>query len=112
MSPDEYSPYGVNIGARGRSNLTLITKQAIRNNAKFSLTDIIRHESTHQLQVLSGRAMSVLQMEYGAYMTNILNPATHTTIQNVFNILVNDWSINSSALWETIINIYPYGPIP
>ena len=74
--------------------------------------DAYRHESTHQLQVLSGRAIGVLQMEYGAYMTNMLNPATHTTIQNVFNIFVNDWSINSSALWETIINIYPYGPIP
>ena len=112
MSSDEYSPYGVNIGARGKSNIALITKQAIRDKAKFSVTDIIRHESTHQLQILSGRSMSVLQMEYGAYMTNILNPATNTTIQNVFNILVNDWSINSSSLWETILNIYPYGPIP
>jgi hypothetical protein len=51
-------------------------------------------------------------MEYGAYMTNILNPATHTTTQNVFNILANDWDINPSTLWETILNIYPYGPIP
>lgn len=51
-------------------------------------------------------------MEYGAYMTNILNPATTTTIQKVVNILVNDWGINQSTLWETILNLYPYGPIP
>ena len=112
MTSDEYSSFGVNIGVRGKNNITLITKQAIRNGGKFSLTDIIRHESTHQLQVLSGRTMSILQMEIGAYMTNILYPATNTTIQKVFDILVNDWGISSSTLWETILNIYPHGPIP
>ncbi len=80
------------------------------------MTDVVRHESTHQVQILAGMTArnfaAAKAMEYGAYMTNILNPATTTTIQKVVNILVNDWGINQSTLWETILNLYPYGPIP
>lgn len=111
LSQNEYSEYGLNIGARAKSNITLISRQTIRDKANFSLIDIVRHESTHQMQILSGRTMSILQMEYAAYWTNINRPATHTTIMNVFNILVNDWGINPSTLWEDILNAFPYGPI-
>jgi RHS repeat-associated protein len=117
LSPDGsiYSEFGVNFGTQSKGNLTLISKQVIRDKALFSLTDVVRHEGTHQLQILAGMTARLdggLAMEYGAYMTNILNPATSSTISKVFNILVNDWSIDYSTLWETILNIYPYGPIP
>lgn len=45
------------------------------------------------------------------YFYLFLNLATPSTIQNVINILVNDWGIDNSTLWETIKNIYPNGPI-
>jgi len=118
MSTDgsTYSEYGVNFGTQSKGNLTLISKQVIRDKAFFSLTDVVRHEGTHQVQILAGMTArnfaAARAMEYGAYMTNILNPATSTTIQKVFNVLVNDWGINHSTLWETILNLYPYGPIP
>jgi hypothetical protein len=106
----------MNFGTQSRGNLTLIPKQVIRDRAFHSLTDVVRHESTHQLQVLAGMRASLdrgLAMEYGAYMTNILNPATSSTIPKVFNILVNDWGINYSSLWDLLTNIiYPYVPIP
>jgi len=113
ISPDgsSYSEYGVNFGTQSKGNLTLISKQVIREKTIFGLADVVRHEGTHQLQILAGMT-NVRSMEWGAYMTNILNPATHTTIQNTFNILVNDWGFNSSTLMETILNLYPYGPIP
>lgn len=110
-----YSEYGVNFGTMSKGNITLVSKQVIRDNAYFSLTDVLLHEGTHQLQVLSGMSAisdGGLAMEWGAYMTNILHPANNATIPKVFNVLVNDWQINPSTLWETILNIYPYGPIP
>jgi len=108
---EEIYDTALNFGSQEKGNMTLVTKQAIRNKAYFSLTDVIRHEGTHQLQILAGMT-DVVSMEYGAYMTNILNPATPTTILKTFNVLTNTLQFNSSTLWETILNIYPYGPIP
>jgi hypothetical protein len=111
MSDDSYSELGVNFGTKSRGNITLISKQAIRDKGFVSLTDVLRHEGTHQVQILSGMT-NVRSMEIGAYMTNIWRPAANGTLQKVFNIMVNDWGVDASTLWETILNIYPYGPIP
>jgi hypothetical protein len=58
-------------------------KQAIREKGFVSLTDLLRHEGTHQVQILSGMT-NVRSMEIDAYMTNICHPATSGTIQKVF----------------------------
>jgi len=80
FTEDQSSEFGMNIGAKNKGNTTLITKNAIRNRASANLTDIIRHEGTHQLQILAGKTARTFAetsiLEYGAYMTNILNPLT------------------------------------
>ena len=101
----------LNIGIEYEGNITLVAKQTIRNKGHLSLTDIVRHERTHQLQTFLPE-MPVRTDEIAAYMTNIMNPATNTTIQKVSNILIYRWGVNPSTLWETILNLYPYGPIP
>jgi len=45
-------------------------------------------------------------------MTNLRYPSSSSTMQKVFNILVNNWQVCPSKLWETIMNIYPYGIPP
>jgi len=100
--------YALNTGTKSKGNITLVSKQTIRNKAYFDLTDVIRHETTHQFQVLEGMT-NVRSMEIGAYMTNLGNPATRTTVSKVFNILVNDWNVNSSTLWEVMQYMKPHG---
>lgn len=108
LSSDEYTKYGVNIGTQNKGNITLVTRQTIRGRSYFDLIDVIRHESTHQLQVLAGMR-DIVRMEHGAYFTNILNPATTSTISKVSLILMNDWGVNRYVLWEIISFLYPYG---
>ena len=105
LTPNEYSKYGVNYGTQSKGNITLITKQAIRNKAFFDITDIIRHESVHQLQILSGMNI-VRTMEIQAYMANILNPATSTTVQRVSNILLNDWGFDVN-IFQFLLRLRP-----
>lgn len=50
---------------------------------------------------------NVRQMEIKAYMTNILNPATPTTIQKVSSILINDWEVPADILKSFIVKHYP-----
>ena len=106
MNENSYSELGANFGTKGKGNITLISKQAIRNRGDFVLLDVLRHEGTHQTQILSGMT-NIRQMEIKAYMTNILNPATSTTIQKVSSILINDWNVEAEMLRSFILEYYP-----
>ena len=92
VSSDTHYDGGLNIGSQRKGNITLMPKQVIRNKAFWDFTDVIRHEATHQMQVLNGMTDQVL-MECGAYMANILNPATSTTIFKVFSVLATDYKL-------------------
>jgi hypothetical protein len=116
MPDGTYSDLGVTFGTKNKGNISLISKQAIRDKGFVSLTDVLRHEGTHQVQILSGMttvADKGLAMECGAYMTNMLYPSTLTSSQSAFILLTSPpWNVNYSVLWENLINFYQYGPLP
>jgi len=58
----------------------------------------------NQLQILLGMR-NVTTMEIQAYMMNMINPATSTTIQKVSTILLNDWGFDVNLFFQTLSKI-------
>ena len=85
--------------------------RCFRNRAYLSLTDIIRHENTHQLQILSGRSktMTPFMREFEAYTTNTFNPATSTTIKRISNQTLKELGLDVPMFYKEIFRFtFPF----